>query len=71
MDPIWLLIFLPLAAASGWYAARFGWQQLPMGEKRLPTTYFRSLNNLINEQHDKALGVLIEALEEHEETIEI
>ena len=71
MDPIWLLIFLPLAAASGWYAAQFGWQQLPKGEKRLPTTYFRSLNYLINEQHDKALGVLIEALEEHEETIEI
>ena len=71
MDPVWLLIFLPIAATSGWYVARFGWRQPSRAEKRLPTTYYRSLNYLINEQHDKALGVLIEALEEHEETIEI
>ncbi len=71
MDPVWLLIFLPLAAASGWYAARHGWHYSSGPEKLLPSTYYRSLNYLLNEQHDKALDVLIEALEEHEETVEI
>jgi len=71
LDPVWLLIFLPLAAASGWYAARHGWHYPSGPEKLLPTTYYRSLNYLLNEQHDKALDVLIEALEEHEETVEI
>ena len=71
MDPVWLLIFLPFAAASGWYAARHGWHYPSGPQKILPTTYYRSLNYLLNEQHDKALDVLIEALEEHEETVEI
>jgi len=71
LDPVWLLIFLPFAAASGWYAARHGWHYPSGPEKLLPTTYYRSLNYLLNEQHDKALDVLIEALEEHEETVEI
>ena len=74
MDPVWLLLLLPVAAASGWYAARQRQRQhkrVEPGALPAQVAYFRSLNFLLNEQHDKALDVLINALEDHEETTEI
>ena len=71
MDPVWLLLLLPLAAASGWYAASRGHRSTRSVGSDIPQAYFKSLNLLLNEQQDKALDVLISALEAHEETVEI
>ena len=71
MDPVWLLLLLPLAATSGWYAASRGYRSTRSVRSDIPQAYFKSLNLLLNEQQDKALDVLISALETHEETVEI
>ena len=72
MDPAWLLL-LPVAALSGWFAARRRYPQSDgqSSSQNTPDAYFQSLNFLLNEQHDKALDVLVEALEEHDESLEI
>lgn len=72
MDPIWLLVLLPLAAGSGWLAASLARRQgAAVGKKQLPTAYYQGLNLLLNEQHDKAIEVLVKALEEDTETVEV
>ncbi len=72
MDPVWLLALLPLAAGSGWLAATFARRQGPAAAKRqLPTAYSPGLNLLLNEQHDKAIEILVKALEEDTETVEV
>ena len=71
MDTVWLLLLLPLAAASGWYAATRGYRSKRSVRSDIPQAYLKSLNLLLNEQQDKALDVLISALETHEETVEI
>jgi len=72
MDPIWLIVLLPLAAGSGWY---FGYRNVVQVANHaagsLPAAYFRGLNFLLNEQHDKALDVLVGALESHGDTVEV
>jgi len=73
MDPIWLLVLLPLAAVSGWFAAWRG--RSPVRRTSTPQgiseTYYRSINFLANDQHDEALDVLAEALEDYDESLEI
>jgi lipopolysaccharide biosynthesis regulator YciM len=73
MDPFWLLALLPLAVASGWLAARRARSQPRhlSAPKGISETYFRSINFLANDQHDKALDVLAKALEDHDESLEI
>ncbi|MEO1894735.1 MAG: hypothetical protein ABGX32_00515, partial [Methylococcales bacterium] len=65
------IMLLPVAAASGWYAAS---KHYKAKEKR-PTNehkgYFKGLNFLLNEQPDKAISVFIDLLEVDDETIEI
>jgi lipopolysaccharide biosynthesis regulator YciM len=65
---LWLL--LPVAAASGWWAARRSAQK----EKALcvdrDPAYFRGLNYLLNEQPDKAIDIFIKLLEVDSETVE-
>ncbi|MDH3694871.1 MAG: lipopolysaccharide assembly protein LapB [Gammaproteobacteria bacterium] len=72
MDPVWLLLLLPAAAASGWFAANRG---SGFGRKRnasqLPSAYFRGLNFLINEQPDKAIELFLKVLEVDTETVEM
>ncbi|HSJ49439.1 MAG TPA: lipopolysaccharide assembly protein LapB [Gammaproteobacteria bacterium] len=66
---LWLL--LPVAAFSGWWAAR-------RSERRrrdclhpeLSSGYFQGLNYLLNEQPDKAIEVFIRMLEVNSETVE-
>lgn len=65
----WLL--LPLAAASGWFAAKRSSGK--PGNKRTPifsSDYIKGLNFLLNEQPDKALAVFIEMAEVDTETVE-
>ena len=60
LDLLWLL--LPVAAASGWWAARRGQRRhrVPLPCQEINTEYFRGLNFLLNEQPDKAIEVLKE-----------
>jgi lipopolysaccharide assembly protein B len=67
-DLLWLL--LPLAAASGWFAARLEQKRRARQSFDLPSAYFRGLNFLLNEQHDKAIEVFIRVLEVNSETVE-
>jgi lipopolysaccharide biosynthesis regulator YciM len=71
MDPIWLLLLLPLAAGSGWIGAARALSQRRRREDSLPSAYFKGLNFLLNEQHDKALEVLVVALEQDKDTVDV
>lgn len=69
LELLWLL--LPLAAASGWLAARRGVrgtkaQLMP----ELSSDYFQGLNYLLNEQPDKAIEVFVRMLEVNSDTVE-
>ena len=69
MEPYWRLLLLPVAAASGWYGARRSLLHFGRQKETLPSAYFRGLNFLLNEQHDKALEVLVRALEQDKDTV--
>ena len=64
---LWLL--LPVAAASGWWAARRAHAQ-GAGRRRLTPDYFRGLHYLLNDQPDRAIDVFIKVLEINEGTAE-
>lgn len=66
---LWLL--LPLAAASGWWAARRSRAsaQRVTGTGMSPE-YFRGLNYVLNEQPDKAIEVFVRIAEVDSETVE-
>ena len=70
MDPLWLLLLLPLAAASGWVTAKRE-RARPPRRRDLPEAYFKGLSLLLNEQPDKALQVFMEATEMDGETVEM
>jgi lipopolysaccharide biosynthesis regulator YciM len=67
---LWLL--LPIAAASGWFAAARNARRLaaPQSQAPLRADYFRGINFLLNEQPDKAIEVFIKVLEVDSETVE-
>jgi lipopolysaccharide assembly protein B len=68
-DMLWLL--LPLAAASGWYAAhREQRRRSSTNDRGLSPDYFRGINYLLNEQPDKAIEVFTQMLEVNTETVE-
>ena len=77
VDPFWLLILLPLAAASGWYMAlrdrdgREGRHSHEPSKPPVPDAYFKGLNLLLNEQPDKALQVFLQATVLDESTVEM
>ncbi|MCC6206713.1 MAG: lipopolysaccharide assembly protein LapB [Gammaproteobacteria bacterium] len=65
---LWLL--LPVAAASGWFAAyRFQAREAAAGF-RIEPEYFKGINYLLNEQPDKAIEVLVQIVEIDSETVE-
>ncbi|MGR3914984.1 MAG: lipopolysaccharide assembly protein LapB [Gammaproteobacteria bacterium] len=69
MDPLWLLLFLPAAAAGGWLTAKR--ERRAERRKHLPEAYFKGLSFLLNEQPDQALRVFLEVVEVDSETVEI
>ena len=70
MDPVWLLLLLPLAAASGWYmAVRDG--VTTHTQKKIPDAYFKGLSCLLNEQPDEALKIFLEVVKVDSETVEL
>ena len=67
---LWLL--LPVAAASGWYAARMEYQKnANKSLVNLPQDYFKGLNYILNEQPDKAIDIFMKLSELDESTFEI
>jgi lipopolysaccharide biosynthesis regulator YciM len=66
---LWLL--LPIAAASGWLAARHSvLSKMGHFSNTLAPDYFRGLNYLLNEQPDKAIDVFIKLIDVDSDTVE-
>jgi lipopolysaccharide biosynthesis regulator YciM len=70
-DLQWLLIALPIAFALGWFASRFDLRQVRRDDRAAPKAYFKGLNLLLNEQHDKAIDAFIEAVQHDPDTTEL
>ncbi len=68
---IWLLLGIPLFFSLGWIAARIDIRQLLSESRSLPQGYFKGLNFLLNDQHDKAIDAFIEIVKLDPETIEL
>lgn len=67
----WLLLLLPVAAASGWFMAKRDTRKKEQtSTSSLSSNYFRGLNYLLNEQPDKAIEVFIKMLEVDNDTVE-
>ena len=66
-----LILLLPLAAASGWLAARRSMAKAAeaCASEQNPA-YFQGLNYLLNEQPDKAIDVFVKLVEVDSETVE-
>jgi lipopolysaccharide biosynthesis regulator YciM len=66
-----ILLLLPVAAASGWLAARRSVRdQKDKAVGETGTVYFRGLNHLLNEEPDKAIDAFVEMLEVDSSTVE-
>lgn len=66
----WLLLLLPAAAASGWYAARYAQaRRRPLREPPLDR-YLEGVRYLLDDQTDRALQAFIEVVEVDHETFE-
>ncbi|MEN8763838.1 MAG: lipopolysaccharide assembly protein LapB [Thiogranum sp.] len=67
---LWLL--LPIAAASGWWMARYSeTKKKTRSRAMLNSAYGQGLNYLLNEQADKASEVLIQMVEVDPDTVEL
>ncbi len=70
-DPQWFLLALPIAFALGWLGSRLDLRQNRREQRDAPRTYFKGLNLLLNEQHDKAIDVFIEAVQQDPDTSDL
>jgi lipopolysaccharide biosynthesis regulator YciM len=68
---LWWLVGFPLFFALGWLAARVDIKQLVSESRALPTSYFKGLNFLINQQPDKAIEAFIEVVKVDPQTVEL
>ena len=67
----WWLLGFPLFFALGWLAARIDIKHLVRDSRALPSSYFKGLNFLLNEQPDKAIEAFIEVVKVDPETVEL
>ena len=67
----WWLIGFPIFFGLGWLAARIDIKHLVKDSRALPTSYFKGLNFLLNEQPDKAIEAFIEVVKVDPETVEL
>jgi lipopolysaccharide biosynthesis regulator YciM len=70
-DLQWLLLGLPVAFAIGWLASRFDLRQWRREQRDSPKAYYKGLNLLLNEQHDKAIDAFIEAVQQDPDTSDL
>lgn len=68
---IWWLLFIPIFFILGWIAARVDIRQLISESRSLPRGYFKGLNFLLNDQHDKAIDAFIEVLKLDPEMVDL
>jgi lipopolysaccharide biosynthesis regulator YciM len=68
---LWWLVFLPLFFGLGWAAARIDLKTLLSESRSLPSSYFRGLNFLFNEQPDKAIESFLQVAKENPQTVEL
>ena len=68
---LWWLLGIPVFFALGWIAARVDIAQLLAESRSLPTSYFKGLNYLLNEQPDKAIDAFIEIVKLDPETADL
>ncbi len=67
----WWLLVLPLFFTLGWIAARIDIKQLLSESTELPAAYFKGLNFLISDQHDKAVEAFSEAVQANTDSLEL
>lgn len=67
----WWLLVLPLFFTLGWIAARVDIKQLISESTALPAAYFKGLNFLISDQHDKAVEAFSEAMQANTDSLEL
>lgn len=67
----WWLLLVPVVFGLGWIAARFDLRHLLSERASLPSSYFKGLNFLLNEQPDKAIDAFIEVAKLDPETTEL
>ncbi len=66
-----LILLLPVAAASGWLAARRSYAAKQQKQpQEISPVYFKGLNYLLNEQPDKAIDLFIKMLDVDSDTVE-
>ena len=70
-NPQWLVLGLPLTFALGWLASRFDLRQWRREQRDSPKAYYKGLNLLLNEQHDKAIDAFIEAVQQDPDTSDL
>ncbi|MDE2402157.1 MAG: lipopolysaccharide assembly protein LapB [Burkholderiales bacterium] len=70
-DLQWLLLALPGVFLLGWLASRMDLRQMKREERSSPQAYFKGLNLLLNEQHDKAIDAFIEAVQQDPDTSDL
>ncbi|NUZ07101.1 lipopolysaccharide assembly protein LapB [Piscinibacter koreensis] len=70
-DLQWLLWSVPLAFALGWVASRWDFRQWRRDVTETPKVYYKGLNFLLNEQHDKAIDAFIEAVQQDPDTSDL
>lgn len=67
----WWLLALPVFFGMGWVAARIDLKSLLSESRALPSSYFRGLNFLLNEQPDKAIESFLQVAKENPQTVEL
>jgi lipopolysaccharide assembly protein B len=67
----WWLLILPLFFTLGWVAARVDIKQLISESTTLPAAYFKGLNFLIGDQHNKAVEAFSEAIHANSDSLEL
>lgn len=67
----WWLLILPLFFTLGWIAARVDIKQLIAESTALPAAYFKGVNFLIGNQHDKAVEAFSEAIQANTDSLEL
>ena len=67
----WWLLALPVFFGMGWAAARVDLKSLLSESRALPSSYFRGLNFLLNEQPDKAIESFLQVAKENPQTVEL
>jgi lipopolysaccharide biosynthesis regulator YciM len=73
-DPQWLLwvaVAFGGGFALGWLASRLDARQFRRERQESPKVYYKGLNLLLNEQHDKAIDAFIEAVQQDPDTSEL